>query len=311
MKALVRAAVLVNDRARVHQRQEARDGDAVCGGHADLDVVAETGHEIAEPFDGLRRYVFPAARLQQQPVELLQDHVGSPFFVRQLHSLRASDLLLTAGLGKAVEQLTQRWAKIDLVKIKDLVRPESCSPGSKWTDRAHLYVSPAAALAFVVQRPQKTTEIFGFIDQWFTVVRERQRHDSIARERAPNPAEHEAIRQIGVRRRRRVHDGFISVRPAERIQPARRMEDRGPRVPPHEPRPAGIADRVNLMHDHGRVAPLATTRTGRTRLTWPAPASRNRPGCALPDPGEWRRRPSSVAGRFSARSPRRVRRTEA
>src|SRR5206468_7820834 len=111
-------------------------------------------------------------------------------------------------------------------------------------------------------------------------------------------AEHETIYQVGVRRRRRVRHGVISVRPAERIQPARRMEDGGPRVSLNQPRPASIANGINLIDGHGRVALPATARSDRALLTWPTPASRSRPVVALSGPGEWRSRSSLVAGDF-------------
>src|SRR5437870_13130659 len=132
------------------------------------------------------------------------------------------------------------------------------------------------------------------------MIREGQGDDPIPREPTADPAEDEAIRQFRLGRRRTINHGFISVSPAERIKPARRMKDRAPWVSLHKPRPARIADGVNLINGH--LGAL---------LTWPIPASCIPPASGLSGPDEWRRLPSWAAARVSGAFPLQARCTEA
>jgi len=72
--------------------------------------------------------------------------------------------LLTSRFSKAAEEVTQLWAKIDLVKVEDLIRPKPCAICYEWTHRSHFEVFPTVALSFTPERLQKTIEIFSFID---------------------------------------------------------------------------------------------------------------------------------------------------
>src|SRR5712691_2210943 len=111
----------------MRQREEARDGHAILGCHADLDLPAQAIYYIVKPSHRLWGQGLPAAGLQQQIVELLHERCRSSFLVRQAHAFRASDHLLASRLGEAAQELAQVRPKVDPVEVEDPIRSKSCA----------------------------------------------------------------------------------------------------------------------------------------------------------------------------------------
>ena len=62
VEAGIGAAVLINERVLVSQCDDARARLAVLSSDADLEGLAQTRHEIAEPVAGLRRQLVSSTR---------------------------------------------------------------------------------------------------------------------------------------------------------------------------------------------------------------------------------------------------------
>src|SRR5579863_313393 len=112
----IAAAVFVNHGFLVVERQDAGKGNAVFGGDANLDVVAEAGNQAAKPSEGLRREAVTAAGHNQEAIELFEQSLRGSLLVLQALPFGAANFSLHTVFVEAAKQLLRPGTKIDSVE---------------------------------------------------------------------------------------------------------------------------------------------------------------------------------------------------
>src|ERR1700682_309254 len=86
------------------------------------------------------------------------------------------------------------------------------------------------------------------------MVGEWQRDQPASCNRAVNLTKDQTILQIGARSRSGIDDRFISIRFVKSLEPGKRMENRGARVPLQKVCPSLVLERVNFVKCHAFTA---------------------------------------------------------
>src|SRR3989449_7813608 len=126
METRIRTSVLIDQLLPVGEREDAGNWGTILGDDADSKFVTHAGDQVPEPNQWLRRQLVPAAREQQQAVELGQERFGTPCLVCQSFTFRALDLPLDAVLVETAEHSLRVRSKVDRMQIKRGALSKAC-----------------------------------------------------------------------------------------------------------------------------------------------------------------------------------------
>src|SRR3989441_3903386 len=126
MEIRIRRSVLIDQLLPVGEREDAGNWGTILGDNADGKFVNHAGDQVPEPNQRLRRQLVPAAREQQQAVELGQERFGTPCLVCQSFAFGALDLSLDAVLVETAEHSLRVRTKVDRMPIKRGALSKAC-----------------------------------------------------------------------------------------------------------------------------------------------------------------------------------------
>src|SRR5262249_28017820 len=116
VKPRVGAAVLVDKRAAVLQRQNAGNCLLILEDDVNRDLVAQAGNQIPEPLQRLRRQFMATASQAAQAIELTEKYWGSARLVMKAFAFRALDLSLCRVLLESTKEVHKRRTDIESVE---------------------------------------------------------------------------------------------------------------------------------------------------------------------------------------------------
>src|SRR6267143_630516 len=149
------------------------------------------------------------------------------------------------------------------MKVEDICFLQAWLTQEVRTQGPDLNIFPFLFLDGAPEKTEKFLPVFLSLDEWLTVVGKGQRNHSVPCQPTFDATEHDSIGQRGSRRGSRIDDRFIAIRPVQRLQPAGRVKDRGPRVAVDELQPTLILqwiERVNLQSNSRSRAAVADRR---------------------------------------------------
>src|SRR5207244_3853603 len=91
-----------------------------------------------------------------------------------------------------------------------------------------------------LQRMEEAFQVLGAFDPRLAMLRAWTRHHPPPGDPAVPPTENDSVGQLATWRRGRISHRLVSIRTPKRLEPARRMKDRGPGVSLDKLRPAWI-----------------------------------------------------------------------
>src|SRR6266478_7927250 len=143
------------------------------------------------------------------------------------------------------------------MKVKDICFFQTWLAQEVGTQGPYLNILPFLFLDGAREKTEKFLPVFRSLDEWLTVVGERQRDHPTSREPTADATEHDSIGQRGPWRGSRIDDRFIAIRAVQGLQPAGGMKDRGPRVALGELQPTRILQWIERVNGHFQRVGLA------------------------------------------------------
>src|SRR5690349_18324045 len=184
--ASVGAAVLVDHRLAVADREDARHGPPVLGRDADAGALSEALHHVLQPRPRRRRHAMALSCQAHQRVQMVDEALTAAGLVRESLAFGAANLALHAVAMEAAHERRRLGPDVEPVP-GPLARRLEWRRGRR-LGGAQLDVTPRRRPTALVQEPAKLVDVVGVLRERLTVIRERQRYEP----RPGQPAAHGA-----------------------------------------------------------------------------------------------------------------------
>jgi hypothetical protein len=109
----------------VPQSEQSGDGDTIFSSQPDLNLIAHTFDQVADPKSGLGKQLMAFPRDQQKPVELTNKLLRMARFIRKLLLFCTPDFSLDAVLVESLKKLFQARLQVKLMEAVGAARAQA------------------------------------------------------------------------------------------------------------------------------------------------------------------------------------------